>query len=85
MVTDQSCVQDPVVEDLLDIPIFNPADELQSKLALEVIETAGQKELTRDERITKVELLVQLRMAEHSNPPATMSKATLCSCLIDLR
>jgi hypothetical protein len=44
--------------------IFNPGDEPQAKLALEVIETPGQEELTRDERKTRVELLTQPRMAE---------------------
>jgi hypothetical protein len=62
---DRACVvlEDPA-EDIRWIPIFNPEDELQAKLALEVIETAGQKELTRDERKAKVELLEQLRRAE---------------------
>jgi hypothetical protein len=61
---DQACVVDDPTEDIRCLPIFNPLDEVQAKLALEVIETAGQKELTRDEREAKVKLLEQLRSAE---------------------
>jgi hypothetical protein len=63
-VYDHACVADDPTEDVRIIPIFNPSNELQAKLALEVVETKGQKELTKDERKTKVELLTQLLMAE---------------------
>jgi hypothetical protein len=61
---DQTCLVDDPTEGIRCIPIFNAVDELQAKLALELIETVGQKELTRDERKAKVELLEQLRRAE---------------------
>jgi hypothetical protein len=63
-VYDQACVVDEPAEDVRISTVFDPSDELQAKLALEVVETKGQKELTKDERKTKVELLTQLLMAE---------------------
>lgn len=65
-VYDQACIVDEPAEGVRAILYFNPSDELQAKLALELIETAGQRELTRDERKAKVELLTftQLGIAE---------------------
>src|SRR6266404_3724451 len=61
---DQTCIPGKAPYGFITILTFNPDDAPAANLALEVIEATAQKELTRDERKTKVELLEQLRMAE---------------------
>jgi hypothetical protein len=66
--TDQSIVQDPVEDDHIFIPIFNHTDEIQTKLALELIEATGQKEFTRDEQKAKLDVFFrQLGRLERMN------------------
>ena len=49
---------------VLELPIFDPTDGAQAELALEVIEAGGRSKLTRFERRSKIEALIQLRMAQ---------------------
>src|SRR5450755_4188998 len=61
---DRTCIPGKATPGFTRIAIFNPDDVLEVKVALEVIEVSGQRELTRKERKEKVKLLGRLRKSE---------------------
>jgi hypothetical protein len=55
--SDVECFADDQTPEVGILPMFDPLDSVRSKLALEVVETLGQKKLATEERRKKFKLL----------------------------